>query len=131
MKNSWRLQKCWNPSQEIEESWSIGSGVAVGGHVYIVNAGPGTAQCIEAATGKTLWLERLEGGESWGSLVLAGDRLYVTSRRGVTTVFRANPVKLEVVAMNNLGEPSHASPAISEGQVFLRTDRHVYCIGEN
>jgi hypothetical protein len=52
-------------------------------------------------------------------------------RRGVTTVFRANPVKLEVVAMNNLGEPSHAIPAISDGQVFLRTDRYVYCIGEN
>ena len=76
-------------------------------------------------------LPDLEGGESWGSLVLAGDRLYVTSRRGVTTVFRANPGKLEVLATNDLGEPSHASPAISEGQVFLRTDRHVYCIGEN
>jgi hypothetical protein len=49
----------------------------------------------------------------------------------VTTVFRANPVKLGVVAMNNLGEPSHASPAISDGQVFLRTSRHVYCIGKN
>jgi outer membrane protein assembly factor BamB len=79
---------------------------------------------------KTLWSERLEGA-SWGSLVLSGDRLYVTSRRGVTTVFRAHPGKLEVLATNDLGESSHASPAISDGQIFLCTDRHLYCIGEN
>jgi outer membrane protein assembly factor BamB len=109
----------------------IGSGVAVGGHIYMVNAGPGTVQCMEALTGNILWTERLEGGESWGSLVQAGDRFYVTSRRGITTVFRANPTKLEVLAMNDLGESSHATPAISDGEIFLRTDRHVYCIGEN
>ena len=106
----------------------IGSGVVVDGHVYIVNAGPGTALCMEASTGRIVWSERLEGGESWGSLVRAGDRFYVTSRRGVTTVFRANPAKLDVLAMNDLGEPSNATPAISDGQIFLRTDRHVYCI---
>ena len=69
----------------------IGSGVVVDGRLYIVNAGPGTAQCIECRTGKVLWTERLEGGESWGSVVLAAGRLYVTSRKGVTTVFRPNP----------------------------------------
>ena len=108
----------------------IGSGVVVDGRVYIVNAGPGTAQCIDCRTGKVLWTERLDGGESWGSLVLAAGRLYVTSRRGVTTVFRPNPEKLEVLAMNDLGEPSHATPAISDGRIFLRTDAHLYCIAE-
>jgi outer membrane protein assembly factor BamB len=109
----------------------IGSGVVVDGRVYIVNAGPGTAQCIECQTGKTLWTERLDGGESWGSVVLAAGRLYVTSRRGVTTVFRPDPAKLDVLAMNDLGEPSNATPAISEGEIFLRTDGHLYCIAEN
>ena len=109
----------------------IGSGVVVDGRLFIVNAGPGTAQCIECSTGKILWTERLEGGESWGSVVLAAGRLYVTSRRGVTTVFRANPEKLEVLAMNDLGEPSHATPAISDGQIFLRTDKRLYCIAED
>jgi outer membrane protein assembly factor BamB len=108
----------------------IGSGVAVGGYVYIVNAGPGTVQCIEALTGKILWTERLEAGESWGSLVLVGDRFYVTSRRGITTAFRADPEKLEVLAINDLGESSNATPAISDAEIFLRTDRHMYCIGE-
>lgn len=113
-----------------KQTQRIGSGVVVDGHVYIVNAGPGTAQCIEGKTGKTLWAERLEGGECWGSVVLAGGRLYVTSRRGITSVFRPDPAKLEVLASNDLGEPSHATPAISDGQIFLRTDAHLYCIAE-
>jgi len=113
-----------------KQTQRIGSGVVVDGRVYIVNAGPGTAQCMECRTGKTLWTERLEGGESWGSLVLASGRLYVTSRRGVTTVFRPDPQKLEVLGMNDLGEPSNATPAISDGEIFLRTDGHLYCIAE-
>jgi hypothetical protein len=32
--------------------------------------------------------------------------------------------------MNDLGEPSNATPAISDGQIFLRTDGHLYCIAE-
>ena len=109
----------------------IGSGVVVDGHVYIVNAGPGTAQCMECQTGKIRWTERLEGGESWGSVVMAAGRLYVTSRRGVTAVFRPDPEKFELLATNDLGEPSNATPAISDGQIFLRTDGHLYCIAEN
>jgi len=113
-----------------KQTQRIGSGVAVDGHAYIVNAGPGTAQCLECATGKTCWTERLDGGESWGSLVLAADCFYVTSRKGVTSVFRASPDKFELLAMNDLREPSNATPAISDGQLFLRTDVHLFCVGE-
>jgi outer membrane protein assembly factor BamB len=114
-----------------KQTQRVGSGVVVGGNVFIVNAGPGTAQCMECQTGKVRWIERLEGGESWGSVVMAAGRLYVTSRRGVTTVFRPDPEKLEVLAMNDLGESSNATPAISDGQIFLRTDGHLYCIAED
>ena len=85
---------------------------------------------MECVTGKVLWTERLEGGESCGSVVLAAGRLYVTSRRGITSVFRPDPEKCEVLAMNDLGEPSNATPAISDAQIFLRTDKHLYCIAE-
>ena len=113
------------------QSQRIGSGVVVDGRLYIVNAGPGTAQCMDFRTGKVLWTERLDGGESWGSLVLAAGRLYVTSRRGITSVFRPNAEKLELLAMNDLGEASNATPAISDGQIFLRTDAHLYCIADD
>ena len=108
-----------------------GSGVVVDGRLHIVNAGPGTAQCMECQTGKVLWTERLDGGESWGSVVMAAGRLYVTSRRGVATVFRPDPEKFELLAMNDLGEPSNATPAISDDQIFLPTDRHLYRIAED
>jgi outer membrane protein assembly factor BamB len=114
-----------------KQNQRLGSGVVVDGRLYIVNAGVGTAQCMECETGKILWTERLKAGESWGSVVLAAGRIYVTSRRGVTTVFRPDPEKLDVFAMNDLGEPSNATPAISDSQIFLRTDGRLYCIAED
>jgi hypothetical protein len=44
--------------------------------------------------------------------------------------FRPDPAKLEILAMNGLREPNNATPAISDGQIFLRTDAHLYCIAE-
>lgn len=108
----------------------IGSGVVVDGKLYIGNAGPSTAQCIECATGKTLWTERLNGGDHWGSVVLVNGLCYVTGQKGITTVFKPNPEKFEQVAVNDLGESSNATPAISDGEIFLRTDEHLYCVSE-
>lgn len=107
----------------------IGSGVIVGDYFYIANAGPGTAQCIELATGKTVWQHRLPGNH-WGSLVLAGGKLYATSQDGTTTVFLPDPEKYEEIAVNRLREPTNATPAFSEGEIFLRTDRNLYCIAD-
>ncbi len=103
----------------------IGSGVIVGDHIYMVNE-PGTAQCIELATGKTLWNERLGSG-SWGNLVLAEGRLYVTNLAGETGVFAAKP-QFEVLAKNPLGEKTLASIAVSNGDIFIRTYQNLWCI---
>jgi outer membrane protein assembly factor BamB len=104
----------------------IGSGNLIGDHVYIVNE-PGTAQCIEWKTGKTLWTERL-GGNVWGSLMLAEDRFYITTLDGETVVFAAKP-KFEVLARNELKERTLSSIAVAEGNLFIRTYRHLWCIG--
>lgn len=117
----WRIEE--NPQ-------SIGSGVFYGGHLYRPNAGPGTIECIEPATGKVLWSDRAKGGEYWGSMVLAAGRIYVTNQAGTTIVFRPNPEKFELLAANDLGEPSNSTPAFSDGQIFLRTFGNVYCIAE-
>jgi outer membrane protein assembly factor BamB len=105
----------------------IGSGVIIGEHVYIANAGPGTFQCIEWKTGKILWTERL-GDDCWGSIVHANDRLYVTDLRGDTHVLSAKPV-FERLAKNALGERTLASPAVSNGDIFIRTYQHLWCVG--
>jgi outer membrane protein assembly factor BamB len=96
------------------------------GHLYMV-ADNGTATCFEGKTGKQVWQERL-GGEFTASPVLVGDRIYVTNEAGKTFVIKTGP-KYELVAANDVDAPVLATLAVCGGQVFLRTDHHLYCIG--
>lgn len=108
----------------------IGSGVAHDGKVYMAYAGPGLLKCVDPSTGEEMWVERGQAGNHWGSIVSAGGRLYVTGQSGGTIVFKPTPAGFESVALNQLGESSNSTPAISDGQIFLRTFEHLYCIGE-
>jgi len=103
----------------------IGSGVLHKGYLYLSDA-DGFLECLEARTGKNIWKERL-GGTLWGSLLLAGDRIYVSNLEGLTFVVAANP-KFQVLARNDLSEPTYAALAVSNGELFLRTHQHLYCI---
>ncbi|MCH2210423.1 MAG: PQQ-binding-like beta-propeller repeat protein [Fuerstiella sp.] len=108
----------------------LGSGVIIEDHIYVANADVGTAQCLELQTGNLVWRARLPGA-NWGSIVYADGRMYVTGRNGTTSVFVPNPAEMELVASNKLDEPSDSTPAISNGQIFLRTDLHLFCIGQS
>ncbi len=115
----WRLEK--NPQ-------SIGTGVFVDGLVYRVNASAGPlVECLDPATGKIIWRGR-RGGAAWASLVMADKLIYATNRDGTTFVFRANPKEYVEVARNELGETCNATPALSDGQIFIRTHENLYCI---
>ena len=61
---------------------------------------------------------------------MVGNNCYVTGQEGETIVFAANPTKFEKLAANDLEEPSNATPAISNGEIFLRTNAALYCIAE-
>ena len=108
----------------------IGTGVVVDGLIYMANAdGPGSFQCIDPRTGESRWTEpRTEDGPHWGSMISADGRLYVTGQKGITRVLAPNPDRYEVLAANDLGEPSNSTPAVSDGDVFLRTAAALYCI---
>lgn len=108
---------------------SIGTGVTLSGYLYIPDAGPGTIRCLEAATGKELWTSRESGANHWGSIVMADGLAFVTNQKGATIAFRPNPEKFDLVAKNELGEDSNSTPAFSNGQAFVRTFEHLYCIG--
>ena len=97
------------------------------GPYLLVVADSGIASCFNAKTGKRHWMERLPGGHS-PSTVSADGLVYFTSDRGVTTIVRPGKM-FNVIARNELGEQISASPAISQGQIFLRTHQHLYCIG--
>jgi outer membrane protein assembly factor BamB len=105
----------------------VGSGVLLGDHVYMVNE-QGIAECIDVATGASLWQERA-GGATWSSIVAADGRLYIINMDGETLVLKIGP-QYELLARNPLGEMTRASLAISDGQVFARTYGHLYCIGQ-
>lgn len=104
----------------------VPSPIAEGGYFLAVSDG-GVASCFEADSGNRLWMERL-GTHYSSSLVSAGGRVYFSSDEGATTVVRPGP-KLNVVSENKLGEFCYASPAISQGQIFFRGEKHLICIG--
>jgi len=111
----------------------IGSPIIKDGHIYFSNT-IGVAECVELATGKTVWEERLKStgsnGETWSSMVLSGDKLYVVNQSGDTLVLRASP-KFELIATNPVGEPSNSTLALSEGEIFLRTHKALWCIADS
>ena len=96
------------------------------GPYFLVAADNGVATCFEAKTGKSCWRERL-GPHYSASLISANGLVYFLSDKGVMTVVKPGE-KLDIVARNELGENTYASPAISDGQIFLRGAKHLYCI---
>ena len=115
--------------------WSTQTGpdvptpVTDGKYFYIVGD-KGIVWCLNAKTGATVYGPvRIKPGDYSASPVLADGKIYATSEEGLTTVIRAGE-KFEVLAENNLDEYSLSSPALSDGQIFLRTSGHLYCIGK-
>ena len=110
----------------------IGSGVVHEGHIYIHND-PGTAMCLNLKTGVTVWNERLPAkagsGTNWSSVMLADGHCYSITQGGECFVFKAN-TNFELVATNSLGEPSNSSIAASDGELFIRTHRALWCIAQ-
>ena len=97
------------------------------GDYFLVVSDSGVANCFEAKTGNLQWQERL--GEHHPSPVSAEGRVYFLNDRGVMNVVIPGPTYVNV-AQNKLDERCYASPAISQGQMFLRTFTQLYCIGQ-
>lgn len=95
-------------------------------HLYGITDG-GIATCLTAATGEIVWQERV-GGNFSASPIAAEERIYIVSDSGDTTVVAAGP-EFKVLAKNSLGEKVQASPAISQGQLFIRTEKNLFCLG--
>ena len=110
----------------------IGSGVIRGDYIYILDD-PGIAECIDLKTGKVVWEERLKGkaakGDNWSSAMLSGDKWYTINQAGDAFVVRASP-KFELLASSSLGETSMSSIVPSNGELFIRTYKALWCISE-
>ena len=86
---------------------------------------------MDAKTGKEIWgPQRLKSGTYSGSPVLADGKIYIMNEEGLVSVVKAGP-QFEILAENAMNESQClSSPAISDGQIFIRTAQYVYCIGK-
>ena len=115
--------------------WSFDKGpdvpspVTDGTLLYLVDD-RGVVHVLDNKTGAIVYgPQRLKPGTYSSSPILAGDRIYVLDEDGLTTVLKAGR-EFQVLAENPLGEYVLGSPAASDGQLFIRTGQHLYCIGK-
>jgi outer membrane protein assembly factor BamB len=122
---------------ESSKVWSFDLGpdvpspVSDGKLVYVVRDN-GVIHALDVKTGAVVWgPERLKTGAYSASPVIVEGKLYVTSENeGLTSVITAGP-KFEVLAENPLDDYTLASPAVSNGQIFIRTDKFLWAIGKS
>jgi outer membrane protein assembly factor BamB len=103
------------------------SPLVAGEELYFVSDG-GIASCLDARTGEVRWNERLGGGCS-ASPVSADGRIYFQNEEGVGYVLKAGK-SFDLLAKNDLGERTLASPALTDNALFFRSKSHLGRIGE-
>ena len=113
----WQTQKgaCYVPSP-----------VCTGDYLFSTMTN-GQVHCIEVSTGRTLWTENL--GKQYASPVLVNGLVYMPNDEGVITVIKPGTT-FDYVSKNSIGERMNASPAISHGRVYLRGEKHLFCIAD-
>lgn len=101
------------------------SPIVVDGLLYMVSEA-GIATCVESATGKEVWQERI-GGNYSASPLYANGRIYISNREGATTVFKAGR-EFDSESVNTLAGQLMASPALIGNDLILRSATHLYRI---
>jgi outer membrane protein assembly factor BamB len=123
---------------DVKELWTsrndsrVNSPIYYEGHLYWLNEQRGAAMCVEAATGKQVYAQRVSGiGRAYASGVCADGKIYYVTDNATTLVIAAKP-KYEPIATNKLADTSrtNASPVVDNGRLLIRTDKHLYCVGK-
>jgi outer membrane protein assembly factor BamB len=97
--------------------------------LYVIREG-GLLSCFEAATGKLLNRQRLAGsGNYYASPIAADGRIYLISEKGAVTVL-TDDAEPKVLSRSALDERCRATPAISDRQIYVRTENNLFCFGK-
>ena len=103
--------------------------VTDGKYLYVVTDN-GVMYCLDAKSGEQIWgQQRVKPGTYSSSPILGDGKIYVTNEDGITSVVKAGP-QFEILAENSLNDYCLSTPAISNGQIFMRTAQFLYCIGK-
>ncbi len=87
----------------------------------------GTVSCFNSKTGDRYWIHEFDHG-FYSSPLLVGDNVYLMDMNGRTYIFKAGK-EFELTGTNELGEKAVTIPAFSPGRIYIRGDKHLYCIG--
>jgi outer membrane protein assembly factor BamB len=108
----------------------ISSPLYYDGRVYLVKTG-GMLSSLDAKSGKPFYLQERLGADGYyySSPVAADGRVYIASQAGKVTVVKAGGDKPEILHQVDFGEPIYASPALADGNLYLRTRSKLYAFG--
>ncbi len=114
----------WTLKDGVPETSSPGSD---GQRIYVISSG-GALTCIDAATGKVKWTEEL-GEEGYASPVVASNGVLIVQRNG-TMIVVENADAFKQLHKAELGEACDATPLLHNGRIYIRGQKHLYCLGE-
>lgn len=120
-----RAEPVWKSRSRVPE---IASPVLYRGLLFTLTDG-GIMTCLDAETGERYWRKRLRPALYRPSLVAGDGKVYATSTQGITSVIAAER-EFRILAVNELGEGSDASPAIADGHLLIRGPNSLTCIGK-
>ena len=104
----------------------VPTGIVMGNLVWLWSDS-GIVTCLQARTGEIRYQERV-GGDYFGSPVWIDGRLFCVSTTGEIVVIVASD-KFQVLHRHALNELCHSTPAVALGQLFIRTEKHLWSIG--
>jgi hypothetical protein len=121
-----KTHKLW----EAKAGANVSSAVIHDGHMYWVSDRNRVAYCLRLEDGEVVYSERFKG-QPYASTLVADGKLYVVTRYDGVFVLAAQP-KFKQLAHNKFDDDSrfNASPIVSDGKLFVRSDRFLYCIGK-
>ena len=101
--------------------------IIVGKNVYRLTR-PENLRCFDLETGNRLYSETLEGiSTTWASPVADPKGRLFFANSGKSFVVQTQP-DFKILAVNDLGDPSHPSPAVADGKLFILGTKSIYCI---
>lgn len=112
---------------EFEENIPDASSPAAYNGLLILPTGYGMVSCLDADTGKLYWEHRFDTG-FYSSVIINNDAVYMIDKKGVMHVVRLDK-EFSLIASLRLGEACVTTPAFTPGRIFIRTEKHLYCIG--
>jgi len=103
------------------------SPITDGENIYLLNSA-GVLTCARLISGEVAWQTRI-GGTFWATPVIAGEHLLCVNQEGKAKIVKLGGSKAEIVGEADFGEKIQGTPAIADGAIFVRSDRHLWKIG--